>query len=71
MNMPQLESDLANIRRKELEDWAKRERLARAATRTAPTKPSLLSKWIMRLSKIVVRPVKRTRKMHKTIPSVR
>jgi hypothetical protein len=72
MNMPQLEADLADMRRKELEDWAQRERLARAAMRG---QPSLLSRWMMQLSKFALKSAKparkRTRKMNKAIPMVR
>ncbi len=70
MNNPNLAFDMAEIRRKELEDWAKRERLARAATQG---QPSWLTRLMTHLSKITLSPAKptrkRSRKMHKAIPT--
>lgn len=77
MNNPHLEADLADMRRKELEDWAKHERLVKAALRTRPAQPTLWSRWLAQLAKLNFGAPKtdstrrRSRKMHKAIPTLR
>ena len=77
MNNPHLEADLADMRRKELEDWAKHERLVKAALRTRPAQPTVWSRWLAQLAKLTVigpkasNPRRRSRKMHKAIPTLR
>ncbi len=69
---------MADIRRREIEDWARRERFARAAQAGAPASTHLLTRLLARLSTFTLQPTKptkpakkRTRKMQKAMPFVR